>query len=124
MNHRNADSLPQGKALAEHDGEHPDGLIVLRHGDRVYAWRNCCPHQGRMLNYAPGKFLQTDAGNLMCAAHGAVFDQYTGACIAGPCQGDRLTPVAVSTDPQGRLCFTMPDTTTDNVQPAAVETEP
>ncbi len=120
--HLKLTELPEGKAVAAHHGEHTDGLIVLRHADQVLAWLNCCPHQGRMLNYAPGKFLQTDDGNIMCAAHGAVFDQHTGNCIAGPCKGDRLRQVKVSTDPQGGLSFADEDSAETTDQDRAAET--
>jgi nitrite reductase/ring-hydroxylating ferredoxin subunit len=123
MSHLQRDSLPDGKAVGADSGANPDGLIVLRHGERVWAWLNICPHQGRMLNYAPGKFLQTDAGNIMCAAHGAVFDRYTGACIAGPCKGDRLNPVAVNTNDHGGLHFNVTGASADSTVAPAVETE-
>ncbi|GAB4124068.1 MAG: Rieske (2Fe-2S) protein [Wenzhouxiangellaceae bacterium] len=97
--------LPDGKAVAVANGEQDDGLIVMRQAERVHAWLNVCPHQGRMLNFAPGRLLQTDDGNIMCAAHGAVFDRHSGACIAGPCKGDRLRAVAVTTDADGSLHF-------------------
>jgi nitrite reductase/ring-hydroxylating ferredoxin subunit len=120
--HLKLTELPEGKAVAAHDGEDPDGLIVLRHADQVKAWLNCCPHQGRTLNYAPGKFLQTDNGNIMCAAHGAVFDQHTGACIAGPCKGDHLRQVTVSTDAQGGLNFAVEGSSETTDQDRAAET--
>lgn len=121
MSHLQLTDLPDGKAVAVTDGEHPDGVIVLRHANRVQAWLNICPHQGRMLNYAPGKFLQTDAGNLMCAAHGAVFDQHTGVCIAGPCKGGRLHPVTVSKDDQGGLHFDLNHNFANALEASAAE---
>jgi len=32
---------------------------------------------------------------IVCATHGATFRPEDGYCIAGPCAGDRLEPVAV-----------------------------
>lgn len=61
------------------------GLIVLRRGERVFAYHNECPHAGRQLDYAPGRFLVRD-GRIVCAAHGAVFAVDTGACLGGPCR--------------------------------------
>lgn len=69
------------------------------------AWRNACPHQGRRLDYAPGKFL-VDGDKLVCAAHGATFNLRDGECVAGPCRGESLVEVAVSADPDGFLRFT------------------
>jgi nitrite reductase/ring-hydroxylating ferredoxin subunit len=68
------------------------------------AWRNCCPHQGRRLDYAPGKFLIFKE-QLVCAAHGATFELEEGLCVGGPCRGEHLTRVAVVEDPGGALRF-------------------
>jgi nitrite reductase/ring-hydroxylating ferredoxin subunit len=78
----------------------PESIIVHRVGNRVDAWLNICPHQGRRLDYVPGKFL-IDQGNLVCAAHGASFELSQGRCIAGPCVGSslrRLRMVAAGED--------------------------
>ena len=81
------------------DGE-PQSLIVRRHGERVQAWLNICPHAGRRLDWAPGKFL-LDKGRLVCAAHGATFELEHGECIAGPCKGSSLKAVDVVADDAG-----------------------
>ncbi len=79
--------IPDGDAIATPT---PDGeLIVLRQGDRAFAYHNECPHQGRNLDYAPGRFLVRD-GRLLCAHHGASFAVDSGLCIAGPCSGSSL----------------------------------
>ncbi len=78
------------------DGE-LQSVLVRRVGERVQAWLNICPHAGRRLDYAPGKFL-LDQGRLVCAAHGASFELEHGVCVAGPCRGASLVPVAVATD--------------------------
>jgi nitrite reductase/ring-hydroxylating ferredoxin subunit len=70
------------------EGE-PESLILLRSGDRVSVFLNVCPHAGRRLDWAPGKFLM-EGGRLVCAAHGASFDMPSGACVAGPCKGQSL----------------------------------
>ncbi len=91
------DDLPDGELLeveAELDGS-AESLILHRDGDRVRAWLNICPHAGRRLDWAPGKFLQSKDGLLVCAAHGASFELREGACVAGPCRGDALRMVAV-----------------------------
>lgn len=90
------DSIPDGGArewspkTEEFDGS----VVLLREGDRVYAYRNCCPHARRLLNWAPGRFL-FDHGRLVCAAHGAVFRIQDGLCLDGPCRGSSLAPVPV-----------------------------
>jgi nitrite reductase/ring-hydroxylating ferredoxin subunit len=60
----------------------------------VQAFENVCPHAGRRLDYAPGKFL-LNGDTLICAVHGATFQQADGLCIAGPCRGQQLKGVAV-----------------------------
>ena len=82
----------EAEALIEGDAE---SLIIHRTGGNVRAWLNVCPHAGRRLDWAPGKFLKSKEGHLVCAAHGASFELFEGACIAGPCRGDSLRAVAV-----------------------------
>ena len=72
-----------------------ESLILYRDGQVVRAWLNVCPHAGRRLDWAPGKFLKSREGHLVCAAHGASFELVNGDCIAGPCRGDSLRSVAV-----------------------------
>jgi nitrite reductase/ring-hydroxylating ferredoxin subunit len=76
------------------DGD-AESLILHRAGDEVRAWLNVCPHAGRRLDWAPGKFLTSKDGLLVCAAHGASFELVEGQCVAGPCRGDRLRTVPV-----------------------------
>ena len=88
--------IPDGEAIAV-DAVLPDGeesLIVLRFGAAVHAYLNICPHAGRPLDWAPGKFLLSK-GALVCAAHGASFLAASGACIGGPCRGQGLRRVPV-----------------------------
>ncbi|MGH8060924.1 MAG: Rieske (2Fe-2S) protein [Pseudoxanthomonas sp.] len=80
------------EALLDGDAE---SLIVHRDGHDVRAWLNVCPHAGRRLDWAPGKFLKSKEGHLVCAAHGASFELDRGDCVAGPCRGDSLRAVAV-----------------------------
>jgi nitrite reductase/ring-hydroxylating ferredoxin subunit len=90
-------ALPDGvpsehEAVVDGDAE---SLILLREGDRVRAWFNICPHAGRRLDWAPGKFLVSKSGDLVCAVHGATFARVDGRCIAGPCVGESLREVPV-----------------------------
>lgn len=82
------------EAEATVDGS-AESLILHRHGDAVRAWLNVCPHAGRRLDWAPGKFLKSKDGLLVCAVHGASFELRGGECVAGPCRGDALRAVAV-----------------------------
>ena len=78
---------------ADFDGENVS-LMVIRLEGSLKAYRNVCPHQGRRLDYAPGKFLCRN-GTLICAAHGAVFAMDSGRCLQGPCAGESLVSVPV-----------------------------
>ena len=80
---------------AEIDGDN-ESVILYREGGSVRAWLNICPHAGRRLDWAPGKFLKSREGHLVCAAHGASFELQRGDCVAGPCRGESLRVVAVS----------------------------
>lgn len=100
------DDLPDGGLLeveAEVDGT-AESLILHRDGDSVRAWLNICPHAGRRLDWAPGKFLLSKDGLLVCAAHGASFELREGACVAGPCRGDALRRVPL-TILNGNVCI-------------------
>ena len=81
-----------------------ESIIVECLPTGLRAWRNVCPHEGRRLNYAPGKFL-IDKQNLVCAAHGASFRLTDGFCVSGPCRGESLTPITVQQLPSGELRF-------------------
>lgn len=94
------DDLPDGQPIeveAVVDGDN-ESLIVLRSGDRVDAFLNICPHAGRRLDWAPGRFLLSRERQLVCAAHGASFELPSGTCVTGPCRGDSLRRVDVVVD--------------------------
>lgn len=91
------DRLPDGgfaELEAVVDGG-AESLVLYRDGDAVRAWLNICPHAGRRLDWAPGQFLKSREGLLVCAAHGASFQLDDGVCVAGPCRGEALRPVPV-----------------------------
>ena len=84
--------LTQGKGLEVMvDGQ---AVMLLLGSAGPCAFINSCPHQGRSLNFAPGEFLFTPAGQLVCPHHGATFDVSSGLCTDGPCQGSSLTALA------------------------------
>ncbi|WP_045736852.1 Rieske (2Fe-2S) protein [Xanthomonas sp. MUS 060] len=77
-------------------GGESESLLLYRDGDDVRAWLNVCPHAGRRLDWAPGQFLKSRQGHLVCAAHGAAFDLQAGQCVSGPCRGESLHAVPVT----------------------------
>lgn len=95
-------AVPEGVLVAlelQIAGE-PVSALALRRGEALQVWHNVCPHAGRRLDYAPGKFLM-HGGRLVCAAHGAQFSMDDGACVEGPGRGGRLAPLEVSRSASG-----------------------
>lgn len=88
------------------DGE-PTSILLLRAGAEVHAFHNVCPHAGRSLNWAPGRFL-IESGLLICAAHGASFAIPNGYCVAGPCRGSNLRELPL-VHLDGQLFLDTPD---------------
>ncbi len=88
---------------ADIDGEN-EAILLYRDNEEIQAYLNICPHAGRRLDYAPGKFLMQD-GDLVCAAHGATFRLDNGECVAGPCRGASLKAVSVEII-DGQVCLT------------------
>jgi nitrite reductase/ring-hydroxylating ferredoxin subunit len=88
--------IPDGGAISREAGDASGdaSIVLLRSGPHVYAYRNTCPHTGRRLDWAPGRFL-VENGQIVCAAHGACFVAASGLCIGGPPRGDSLTRVAI-----------------------------
>jgi nitrite reductase/ring-hydroxylating ferredoxin subunit len=81
------EDIPDGEAIGAHVPSASGGfdLILLRRGDRVFAYHNECPHAGRNLDFAPGRFL-VSGERIICAVHGATFAVESGACVGGPCR--------------------------------------
>jgi nitrite reductase/ring-hydroxylating ferredoxin subunit len=92
------DALAPGsfvEAEAVVDGAAESVIIHRDQAGAVRAWLNICPHAGRRLDWAPGRFLVSKEGLLVCAVHGAAFETVGGLCQAGPCRGESLRAVAV-----------------------------
>lgn len=76
-------------------GDWPLRGFVVRCGAEVRGYVNHCPHAGHPLDLRPHQFLTPDRALIVCASHGALFDKATGQCLAGPCTGQSLTPIAL-----------------------------
>ena len=70
-------------------------MFVVRAGDRVFGYRNRCPHMGTTLEWKKDTFLTWDLSLIQCSVHGAQFTIEDGLCVAGPCPGAHLEKVAV-----------------------------
>ena len=69
------------------------GLFAVRRGAALVVYVNSCPHLGVSLEWTADRFLSADGTQIVCGTHGAVFRIADGHCVAGPCQGEALTPV-------------------------------
>jgi len=85
----------QGREIVFGEGKDAFRVVVFRTGEKVIAYHNCCPHFSLPLNYEPDKFHVFDGDVLMCAHHVAMFRLEDGECFDGPCQGSRLTSIAI-----------------------------
>lgn len=77
------------------EGDWPLRGFVVKTSSGVAAYVNYCPHAGHPLNIRPNRFLTPDGSLILCCSHGAVFTRDDGLCIAGPCQGQKLTPIPI-----------------------------
>ena len=89
---------PGAKGIDPEGAPELPGVIVVRHEGALYGYVNRCPHQGTPLETFPDKFLDRDGRHLICSTHGARFRIADGFCVAGPCKGQSLVPVALSVE--------------------------
>lgn len=88
------DDLPeQATKGIEYDDQE---VILVNWFGKFFAYLNNCPHAGWPLNFDPDKFLDDEGRYLQCSNHMALFEVEDGSCVAGPCPGERLTPIEVS----------------------------
>ena len=87
------------------EGPQPWPIIITSKGGKYFGYENNCPHGKTRLDTVPGEFLDEDGNFIACGKHKAMFDIDTGHCFIGPCQGDRLTPLALIID-DGDICIT------------------
>jgi len=69
--------------------------FAIRHLGKVHGYVNRCPHTGTELDWQLGEFFDLAGLYLVCSTHGAIFEPKTGLCVAGPCRGASLEPLAV-----------------------------
>lgn len=79
--------------------------FVVRRGESVVGYVDSCPHAGWPLAGFAGRFLTRENDLILCGGHAALFRIEDGACVAGPCPGQALTPWPVTlTDGQILTC--------------------
>ena len=91
------DEIADGAARGLEVERHGETLRVLlvRRGERLFAYENRCPHRGTPLDWVPDHFLDREGHFIVCATHGARFEIEDGRCVAGPCAGDRLRQLTI-----------------------------
>ena len=91
------DAIPAtGLAVSYPAGPFPETAILLLIDGHVRAWKNRCRHLALALDGPfPGHFLTKDGQFLICQEHGALYRPDDGRCVAGPCEGAGLRPLAV-----------------------------
>jgi nitrite reductase/ring-hydroxylating ferredoxin subunit len=88
-------SDPGARAFTIGTGDWPLRGFIVRVRAEVRGYVNHCPHAGHPLDLTPHNFLTHDGALILCRSHGALFDKLSGYCIAGPCAGQSLRPVAL-----------------------------
>jgi len=86
---------PSCREFSWGEGPVPNRGFVVRRGDLLVAYVNSCPHARRPLNWLPDRFLDGSGSRIVCTGHGAEFEISTGRCLAGPCAGQSLRPMAL-----------------------------
>ena len=74
-----AEELKDGKPFRM-EGEN-GGILLLRLGNQIQAFRNACAHMGLPLE---GGMVDKEAGTITCPWHGFRFDCRTGECLTAP----------------------------------------
>ena len=89
------------------DGVRRDAFAVRFKG-RLHAYVNACRHQHLPLDFGDGRFFDDEYDALVCCHHGARYRPDTGECVAGPCAGARLTPLALEARGEELWCVGSP----------------
>jgi len=86
-------SDPGSKSFEIKQGRKLVSLFVVHKDGNYNAYLNSCPHTGANLDWQEDQFLDMDNVFIQCSTHDALFEIDSGACIAGPCIGDKLQTV-------------------------------
>ncbi|RYZ91724.1 MAG: Rieske (2Fe-2S) protein [Moraxellaceae bacterium] len=91
---RTTDIPENGSKGFECDGRK---FFAVKKQSKIYIYKNSCPHIGVALEWIEDKFLDSSCTMIQCANHGALFIIENGACVSGPCSGQKLTAVKFTT---------------------------
>ncbi|TCS43053.1 Rieske (2Fe-2S) protein [Reinekea marinisedimentorum] len=79
-------------------------VFAVKRDGQIFVYKNECPHLHTNLEYQADQFLDAEGALIECSVHGALFEIETGACLAGPCQGESLIPVEFEIQ-QEKICI-------------------
>ncbi|HEX8486423.1 Rieske (2Fe-2S) protein [Sphingomonas sp.] len=71
--------------------------FVVRRGTAVFGYVDRCPHMGPVLAQVLDGYLTPRGDLIACSWHAALFEIDTGACVGGPCHGQKLIAWPVAT---------------------------
>jgi nitrite reductase/ring-hydroxylating ferredoxin subunit len=87
----------------EYFGE-PVPAFVVRFAGVARGYLNRCSHVALELDWREGDFFGADGRDLICSAHGAVYDPASGKCRGGPCNGAPLVALRIE-ERDGKVFF-------------------
>jgi nitrite reductase/ring-hydroxylating ferredoxin subunit len=85
---------PGAKGFRFRQGSSLFAGFLVRAGESVRGYVDSCPHAAWPLSPLDDRYLTRSGEHILCAGHGALFT-LDGACVAGPCMGQRLADWAV-----------------------------
>jgi nitrite reductase/ring-hydroxylating ferredoxin subunit len=91
------DEIPDGtgKILQIPSDLEDISIIVLRSGNRCYAYVNHCPHFGMKLAESDSQLIFESNHWIKCNVHYAQFSWHNGLCLAGDCESESLQQVPI-----------------------------
>jgi len=100
----NLDEIADGTARGfDPQGGGQDTLFAVRRGQRLYIYRDRCPHESTPMAWRKDEYLNHARDRVVCFAHGAQFEIETGRCLLGPCVGQSLQAVPHTIDEHGNV---------------------
>jgi nitrite reductase/ring-hydroxylating ferredoxin subunit len=81
-----------------------DDFFLINNGGRIVGYKNSCPHwPGASMPVFKNRYLDSESRYIVCSGHGALFEVDTGACIKGPCAGQRLASINLEITEVGEI---------------------
>ncbi|KRB93566.1 Rieske (2Fe-2S) protein [Noviherbaspirillum sp. Root189] len=104
--------IPDGASRGFDPGKRGrDSILMVRRGQRIFAYRDSCPHYGNdgpPMPWRKDDYLNKGGTRILCSAHGAEFEIETGKCTYGPCIGLSLQALPTVVTPEGEI-YIVPD---------------